>query len=676
MKLNDLKHTMGGLFTMSFAFNRDMEILWSSQKLQRLLSAATPGVCVRDIFDFHRPVNQLTFDDVLNQHQSLYLIISKDKKLALRGQIVRPSTAEPDRLVFVGSPWMSWMTENCPEVHLQLSDFPRHDSQMDHNFYVVTQQSMVRELEQINSEMSIATEAAKQAKQSQADFFAVMSHEMRTPLNGVISALGLIEGTSDSVTRDKLLDVASSSANNLLSVINYVLDFSKMDAGKLEVENSEFDLYSIEESVKDILSTRAKAKGIKFELEFDQGCPRMVVGDGDKIRQILINLGSNAVKFTDRGFVKIITKLITTQEDKVTIQFDVLDTGTGITAEEQPRIFDAFWTSKDQSSRNDANTGLGLNICQRLTSLMGGKLTYTSTLGEGSCFSLNIELLASKVEHKPEVPSTIEILEQTPASKPYSIEFVGEVLLVDDNQTNLLVCSMMLERMGLSVRTASDGLEALDIIAEVDFDLVLMDITMPEMDGETATRHIRKSGNSTPVIALTAHVGPDLEARYQKSGMQEVVHKPIVRTELVQVLSNYLPVKKQLVQIIQENDVNQRPTLDAATLLSLIDAIGETNFQKAYRLFLDETSRRVSQLLTAWIQRDMQSLSREAHTLSSSVASFGALAFGDLLKSIELTSASKDIPALVSLITQVETAHRESLDAFSQYLAGEPLNEH
>ena len=342
---------MNDLFTMSFAFNREMEILWVSDPLKQKVRSIDTGLSVLELFNFQRPINMDSFEDILEQHQSLFLMNSKDEKMALRGQIVPPTSDKQEWLIFAGSPWMSWMSEHCPEIPLSLSDFPRHDSQMDHNFYVQTQQSMVRELEQMNADMSLATKAAEQAKKSQSDFFAVMSHEMRTPLNGVISALGLIDDTPDETTKEKLLSVAQSSANNLLSVINYVLDYSKIDAGKLAVENTEFDLFSIEESVQDILSARASTKGIALKLEIDDSCPKMVIGDGDKIRQILINLGSNAVKFTDQGEVKIATKLLDKSAEKITIQFDVSDTGIGIPKADQPRIFDAFWTSDNQTSR-------------------------------------------------------------------------------------------------------------------------------------------------------------------------------------------------------------------------------------------------------------------------------------------------------------------------------------
>ena len=298
---------------------------------------------------------------------------------------------------------------------------------------------------------------------------------------------------------------------------------------------------------------------------------------------------------------------------------------------------------------------------------MGGELSYTSEPGKGSTFSFSIDLTIKDQEGMSNETATAKVVGKGTIQRGTAVAFDGEVLLVDDNQTNLLVCSMMLERMGLNVRTASDGQEALDIMSKVGFNLVLMDITMPEMDGETATKILRSQGNTTPVIALTAHVGADLDTQYLASGMQEVVHKPIVREDLVNALANYLPFKKDIKEQVPNELPEENANIDIPTLASLIEAIGHENFQRAYGLFVTETSQRISKLLTAWIQRDMTSLSREAHTLSSSVSSFGALTFGKLLKSIELSSRKQDIPTLIKLITKVETTHQQSMESFDEY---------
>ncbi|MFT7246655.1 MAG: signal transduction histidine kinase/DNA-binding response OmpR family regulator [Candidatus Azotimanducaceae bacterium] len=642
------------LFTMTFTINRALEMNHVSAALTTRCPEALDGTQMGDVFSLHRPRGVSTFEEILQDIDTLYLLISRKEDIALRGQMI--SLEGSDQLMFVGSPWLPWMSEHNPDVKLGLSEFPRHDPQMDAVFYEETQRAMVHDLELVNNELRGAKERAEQTQKIQSDFFAVMSHEMRTPLNGIITSLSLSRESANEKEKEDLLKVAHTSANNLMSVINYVLDFSKLEAGELAVEEEEFDIFEMVNSIGDILLAKASARNLRFDIEVAPDVPRWVQGDGSKLRQILINLASNAVKFSSVGGVTIRVTSEAMDGESVRINFQVIDTGTGIAPEHQDRIFDAFWTLTEKTPAGEANTGLGLNICQRITTLLGGDLSFESTLGEGTSF--NLSLVLTRCEHTSSREESIDL----------AMRFEGHVLLVDDNQTNLFVGGLMLERMGLDVRTASDGVEALELVKERAFDLVLMDVTMPEMDGETATREIRKLGFDVPIIALTAHVGEELAAQYAQSGMQGVVFKPINKAELIRTLSGHLTGKaaasiSRVAARPLENEV-----LDVKILETLVSNIGQANFAAASALFGKELETRVNALKSAWVQRDYKSMAIESHTLKSSSVSFGALELSKQMDAVEKASRSHDVQTLVGLLPDVDATVRRAQDSFTSHI--------
>lgn len=644
---------MQRLFTMTFLLDHELTMREVSSGLIKRCPIAAEGKSLTDVFNIHRPQGVSEFEELTHNLDTLVLLIAVDQSFAVRGQMVRVSEND-DSLMFVGSPWLPWMTEQNPDIKLGLSDFPRHDPQMDAAFYEATQKAMFRDLEAVNAQLLEAKENAENAQRTQSDFFAVMSHEMRTPLNGIITALALNRDSTDQREQQDLLKVAYTSANNLMSVINYVLDYSKLESGSLEIEEEEFDLRETVNSIADILQAKAKAKKLDLAVQLDPAVPRWYRGDGSKIRQVLINLASNAVKFTDRGFVNIKVTSEHVHNDTEQVIFIVEDSGKGIAPEEADRIFDAFWTSTEKTTTGEANTGLGLNICKRITDLLGGDLTYTSAIGEGSRFVLDLNL------HRIEQPESIE--DETDLAQL----FKGRVLLVDDNQANLFVGQLMLERMGLTVRTASDGSEAVNLAMETEFDLILMDITMPIMDGETASQELRNRGMELPIIALTAHVGDDLLERYQKSGMQAVVHKPINKAELIRCLSRYLiPLSPEQLEL----DPAQEASINLSVLDALMDNIGRANFTAASALFEKELETRVNAMNAAWVERDLESLAKEAHTLKSSAASFGAQEFSEFMAELETASRAQDMSVLIKSMPQINARHKQTLKSYQTQVA-------
>ncbi|MFT4821565.1 MAG: signal transduction histidine kinase/DNA-binding response OmpR family regulator [Candidatus Azotimanducaceae bacterium] len=638
------------LFTMTFVVDRSLTMTKISEALTHRCTKAVNGCRFSDVFHLHRPHGVRCFDEMKNNLDTLYLLIATDKKFALRGQMVLLDNGET--VMFLGSPWLPWVSENNPEVKFKLSEFPRHDPQMDAAFYEATQRSMLKDLEIVNDELRAAKEQSDKVYQVQADFFAVMNHEMRTPLNGIITSLSLSKDTISQKERDHLLKVADTSAEHLMSVINYVLDFSKLEAGELHVEDEEFNLHDTIHSIRDILLAKALASNISLEIELGSDVPMWVKGDGSKIRQVLLNLVGNAVKFCKTGSVITRIAVVHSMGARIGICFKVIDTGIGIPTEDQAKIFDAFWSSRDRAPSGDPNTGLGLNISQRLVALLGGVLAFKSEYGGGTTFDFTLEL--DSIDRSAFYDDAVDLSQQ----------FEGHVLLVDDNQSNLFVGRILLERMGLCVRTAADGAEAVELASEREFDLVFMDIAMPVMNGEIATRTLRERGIEVPVIALTAHVGKKWQDEYIQAGMQGSVYKPINKSKLLRILSQHLESKTSKTQLEVEME---KSTLDWNVVENLIRDIGQSNFSEARAIFKVELEVKVNMLKIAWDQRDFARIALESHALKSSSASFGAVDLSVQMSKIEAAALSRKESILVDLVLTLDCLVAEAGIAFTTF---------
>ncbi len=400
-------------------------------------------------------------------------------------------------------------------------------------------------LEEINRDLHTAKEKAEDAAQSKSLFLANMSHEIRTPMNGIIGMSNMLKKTSLTSEQSDALNIIVNSAENLVTIINEILDFSKIESGNLDLENIAFDIHHEINNVTKLLKTKAEEKGLTLSSSISPFVPRWVSGDPVRFKQILINLVNNGIKFTEKGYVRISVTVEDRVNNRSVIRLEVTDTGIGIADETKKKLFKIFSQADASFTRRFGGTGLGLVISKNLVERMGGYLGVESKLGQGSTFWFTITL-DEATPKQPVITAEAQPSLNSPLSeqniKGETILQKRKILLAEDNLVNQKVASMVITRLGHSVDVAGNGLEALDKFKQNQYDLILMDIMMPEMDGLEATMAIREiEKNDTTkkpirIIALTANAMREDRERCMAAGMNDYLSKPFKPEDLEKVL--------------------------------------------------------------------------------------------------------------------------------------------
>ena len=371
-------------------------------------------------------------------------------------------------------------------------------------------------------------EAAESASRAKAQFLAMMSHEIRTPMNGILGVADLLRNMAPNREQKRLLDILASSGGSLLRIINDILDFSKMEADRLQLQASPFELRSLIDELEHLLAPSARARNVSFVIELDPTLPAGVEGDRQRLAQVLLNLGTNAVKFTDQGEVRLTLRAHAAAAGMARIGFSLSDTGIGMDEEAMARLFTPFTQFADSQHHRGGGTGLGLVIARKLVGLMGGQIEVKSSPGKGSTFSFTIDLPIAQVSSGT---TTIKALRLDSLS----------VLVAEDNAVNQTIVAAMLRQLGHVSTLVTNGGAALESLAHSDFDLVLMDCNMPVMDGLTATRQLRSGAAGVrnpaiPVIALTANAMDGDRESCLAAGMDEFLSKPVTLDALAKAI--------------------------------------------------------------------------------------------------------------------------------------------
>lgn len=495
----------------------------------------------------------------------------------------------------------------------------------------------VTEKVKILEELNEAKQIAEKAVRVKDEFLSNMSHEIRTPLNAIIGFNDLLKQSLLNQEQKKQVEIISNASQNLMVILNDILDVSKLESGVLVLEKQAISIKEIAENVVNLQSQKAKSKGLKLLLSVDQDIPFNVIGDSTRISQILINLTDNAIKFTNEGCVEIRVMEIARKNNESLVRFCVKDTGVGIDSEKQKLIFDRFSQAESSTTRIFGGTGLGLNISKMIVEMYGGKIELQSELGKGAEFCFEIYFTISASKNLSSVPTTTNNNVTKLAEK--------SILVVEDNDLNQLLASSYLKKNGVNVDIAENGAIAVEKLKQNKYDLILMDLQMPVMDGYTATKIIRQELKlDLPIIACSAHSSVVERDNWIEKGMNDYISKPFSEKTLVDVLSTYLMVKTNTKNELIEPKIAE--SFEGDDFISILNNIEKELGKEFVEMMLEIYRRRIPldiiELEQALNIQDMEVIRSKAHLLAGSLSSLYFVAGTKLAKNVENCAFIKD----------------------------------
>ena len=504
---------------------------------------------------------------------------------------------------------------------------------------------------------------AEAANRAKSEFLANMSHEIRTPLNGVLGMIRLARESEAPAEQHEYLNTAQTSADSLLTLLNDLLDFSRIEAGHLTIEMTPFSLRRTLDEVFAPFIHPAEEKGLHCHRRVPEKVPDRLVGDPARLRQVLFNLVGNAVKFTESGSVTLAVDLSGRTEKTVSLAFSVADTGPGIPADQHRMIFDPFAQADPSVSRRHGGTGLGLSISARLVTAMGGTLTVDSRPGEGAAFHFDLAFplgTEAAETQPPERPPRFPKLWKSRRS-PGEAAPGRRILLAEDNPVNQKVVRITLERMGHRVTVVSDGRAAVSASTTEDFDLILMDVQMPEMDGYEATAAIRQNEGPTrriPIVALTAHALTGDRERCLAAGMDDYLAKPILPAAFQEVLARHLPAAEAPASAPPADPAPPAPAFDRRGLAERIGA-DEATVSELITVFRESMETELARIEAALSEGDGETIRVAAHTIKGMAANLGVQELRDVAAELEAAARAGNADPWYPLAARLTEVHEQ-----------------
>ncbi|MHC2992431.1 hypothetical protein OB13_12845 [Pontibacter sp. HJ8] len=528
-------------------------------------------------------------------------------------------------------------------------------SEEDQQPYIICIAQDISDRMRTEQELKKAKEAAEESARVKENFLANMSHEIRTPLNGILGMAGLLGKTQLEETQHNYLKIINQSADNLLVVINDILDVAKIEAGKLELEIIPFDVEEVVQAAYQTLQYKAEEKEIALllgKLELDH---TVLEGDPYRLNQILLNLLNNAIKFTEEGSVTLSARTLEETASTLTIEFSVTDTGIGVPENKKELIFEGFTQAYSSTTRKYGGTGLGLSICKNLVERQGGDIWVESNPGGGSTFKFMLTYPKSK-----------NALPLTPESNPINFRSLGEVrvLLAEDNEVNIFLAQSIMEDWGFRLDVAINGREAVEMVNQHEYDVILMDIQMPELSGIDATQLIREHSDAkkaaTPIIALTANALKGDAEKYLHAGMNDYLSKPFEEEVLFAKIAALLPHKTiGYKEQLPEEDTTE-PIREASEPLYSMDVIrrmshnNEAFLNRARQIFADTVPGTIRDMQQAVLIRDWQKVSALAHKLKSTIDTMKIEKLKEVVRFIESQAKqSTDLDTVRSAVQEL-----------------------